>query len=154
MAKMNTPVDHMFRAGQISGKQWKRLSGKQPTKFSSQKSKMAKFDEKETGGEGGTKSKSVGSTTSRHINGPDQAMGTPACRGGAVGKGRPARVNAIGDARMQKPNFPAGGRSSSSSTRKTLSAQQPSSSNPSGPQYGGPSSRSAGPQRLRPSRVA
>ena len=157
MAKLNAPVDSRFRAGQISSKEWKRLSMKQPSKFSSQKSKMANFDEK-TKNEGGVHSRGPSHTKVGHINGPDQGKGTPALAGGRPSKGgrvgaygQPG-VGAIDDAAMQKPNFPAGGVSSSSNSRKTLSKQQPSSSEPSHMgkhMYGGPSGRSDAPSRLR-----
>lgn len=144
---------NMHMTGQISSKQWKRLSMKQPSKFSSQKGRMAPFDEKTTGGEGGVKRKAVPATKVGHINGPDQGMGKPSHAGGKPTgpvKGGQPTVRAIDE--EQKPNFPTGGVSSSSNSRKTLSHQQPSSSDPT-PKgehyYGGPSSRQSAPSRLR-----
>ena len=154
MSKVNTPVDHMFRAGQISGKQWARLSMKQPAKKTVQKSKMANFDEK-TKNEGGLHNKAVSATRSNQINGPHQGVGTPAhagglpSRGGQVRNGGQPKVSQINQGEMQKPNFPAGaGSSSKNAPGKSYSAQQPSSSHPSGGEYGGPSSRPGRPSRL------
>jgi len=154
---MVSPVDGMFRAGQISRKQWKRLSMKQPSKFSSQKSKMAPFDEK-VDDEGDRAVKSVPGTKPGHINGPDQGMGaSKPSRGGSVhpGKSQPRR-DAINQ--EQKPNFPAGaGSSSRNAPGKSYSSQQPSSSNSSHMgdpgMYGGPLRRTDKPTRLKPARV-
>lgn len=148
MAKLNAPVDSRFRAGQISSKEWKRLSMRGTVPGKPQKTKMANFDEK-TKTDGGH-SRGPAHTKAGHINGPDQGMGPRPSRGGSVGKGGQPTVSAINE--VQKPNFPAGGSSSSSNARKTLSKQQPSSSEPSHMgkgMYGGPSSRSDAPNRLR-----
>ena len=154
MAKLNTPIDSRFRAGQISSKEWKRLSMKGTVPGKPQKTRMANFDEK-TKTDGGH-SRGPAHTKTGHINGPNQGIGTPALgggkpsRGGSVNKGGQPTVSAINE--VQKPNFPAGGVSSSSNSRKTLSKQHPSSSQPSHMgkhMYGGPSSRSDAPSRLR-----
>ena len=150
MAKMHTPVDHMFLAGQISSKEWAKLH---PNEHGggkgSQKSKMAKFESKEKD-EGDTKRKAVAGTGGRHID-RNQTMGTPAKAGG-----KPSHGGAVGGSHKspttrhinenQKPNFP---RQGSGKTRKTLSAQQPATTNETKNNiYGGPSSREDKPIRV------
>ncbi len=110
MAKMHTPVDHMFRAGQISSKEWKRLSPNgHPGKFRSQKSKMAKFESKERD-EGNTKNKSVSNTTRSQIDRhqemgkPSHAGGKPSHGGAVHGSHKSPTTDAINQ--HQKPLFP------------------------------------------------
>jgi hypothetical protein len=147
---MNSPKDALFRAGSISSKEWAKLH---PNEHGggkgSQKSKMAKFESKEKD-EGNTKRKSTSATTGRHID-RNQTMGTPAKAGG-----KPSHGGAVGGSHKsptrdainqnQKPNFP---RQGTGSARKTLSAQQPATTNETkGYQYGGPSSREDKPIRV------
>lgn len=144
MPKLNKPIDGMFRAGQISSKEWARLKpNEHPGKWGSQKSKMAEFEAKERD-EGNTKRKAVHGTTSRHID-RHQEMGKPAHAGGAPSKGagvggskKSPTTRHINE--MQTPMFPAGG----GSKGKAVSG---GTTNPRGPQYGGP------PNRQRPARI-
>ena len=125
MAKMNAPKDHMFRAGQISSKEWGRLSMTANGKGGKMPSKMAKFEHKKKD-EGDRQNKAIASTKPGHIDGPDQGMRgrgavRPPTRGGGVhGNAGPAgHIDS-----HQKPSFP---RQGPARTRKTLSAQQPAS---------------------------
>lgn len=144
MPKIHTPVDHMFRAGQISSKEWARLH---PNEHGggkgSQKSKMAEFESKEKD-EGGRSQKGHKAGSSRHID-RHQEMGRPAhgggkpSHGGAVnGSHKSPSSRAINE--VQKPLFP-------SSAGRTGKAVSGGTTNPSKPLYGGPPNRQP-PQRI------
>jgi hypothetical protein len=151
---MARPVDGMFRAGQISSKEWARLSMTANGKGGKTKGKMAPFEQK-TKDEGTVgQNRSVAGTGSRHINGPKQGMGTaakgagsPSRAGGVHGNNSSTTSRAINE--KQKPNFPGQG---PGRARKTYSAQQPASTNSShmgkDSMYGGPSRRAEKPMRL------
>ena len=88
MAKFNTPKDHMFRAGQISSKEWSRLSMTANGKGGKTHGRMAKFDHKHKD-EGDRKNKAVAATKPGHIDGADQGAAArgalrPPTRGGGV----------------------------------------------------------------------
>lgn len=112
---INRPIDHMFRAGQISGKEWKKLSGKTQGWGSSHKmkSKMATFEHK-TRDEAGVHQTGHPIGDRRHIDGPDQgdsAAGFPRpSRGGFVQGGGAEVTNRELDApSRQQPMFPKQG---------------------------------------------
>jgi hypothetical protein len=107
---MARPVDGMFRAGQISSKEWSRLSMTANGKGGKMKSKMAKFESKAKD-EGDTKNKAVSGTKPGHIDGPDQgkaaksAFSAPTKGGGVHGQaGKAGHIDT-----HQKPNFPRAG---------------------------------------------
>ena len=156
--ELNAPKDRMFRAGQISSKNWARLSMNANGKGGKTKGRMANFDSKfKTDG----KAVSLGHTHTQigHIDGPDQGMTAKGAFTGPTGGG-PGPIKGAGG---RVPN-PGGKPSASDGARKfpkqgsgrapkAYSRQQPSSSNypakvRGNDQYGGPSSRPNKPSRL------
>src|ERR1043166_1769086 len=107
---MASHVETMFRAGQISPKQYAKLSAQAGTK--AHPTKMADFDEK--GGkrdQGAGRARGAPHAGSRHID-KNQAAGSPIASKPSKG----ASVNASGQPgrsaidQNQKPEFPAGGK--------------------------------------------
>src|ERR1700733_8335476 len=136
--------------GSISSKNWAKLSMNANGKGGKMKSKMAKFDAK--GKDEGTahQNRSVSGTKRGHIDGPNQGMGTarhgagPPSRAGGV-HGNAGKIGHLDT--HQKPSFP---RQGAGSSRKTLSHQQPATTNETiGYPYGGPSSRAEAPISVR-----
>lgn len=162
---LNRPVDHRFRSGLISNKEWKRLSMKQPGKGAKTHGRMADFDSK-TKDDGQARRKvSVATTGRAHIDGPDQgdsargAFSRPT-KGGYVqgGGGRrsggdDAELHAgeIDQRSRQKPDFPRQG--SGRKPQRAFTGQGPGLSHPSSTKgdrnYGDPPRRPKAPSRLR-----
>jgi hypothetical protein len=151
---MARPVDGMFRAGQISSKEWARLSMTANGKGGKTKGKMANFEAKKKDEGGAHENRAVAGTSRRHIDSGKQGMGTarnaagpPSRAGGVHGNNSATTSRAINE--KQKPNFP---RQGAGKARKTLSAQQPASTNSShmgkDSMYGGPNRRAEAPMRL------
>jgi hypothetical protein len=118
----NQPVDHMFRAGQLSPRAMKRLKaqhGWSPGKGAATKGAMAPFYGKGAKDQGGVRDR--GFLNTDHIDqARHQTMGSPArgagkpSRGGGAGH-QPRRVvdeDHLDDPNLQKPEFPAGARTS------------------------------------------
>jgi hypothetical protein len=109
---MASHVETMFRAGQISPKQYAKLSAQAGTK--PQPTRMAGFDEK--GGkrdQGGVRDRGVKDTGRDAIN-KNQGAGSPIAgkpsKGGSVNASGQPGVGAIDDGKMQRPAFPPGGK--------------------------------------------
>lgn len=138
----STSVDSMFRAGQISSKEWARLHPNEHGKGGKTTGKMVDFDSA-TKDEGGRSQKGHKAGSSRHIN-HKQTMGTAATAGGKppyggmASKGPSPTTRAIDE--VQTPMFPSG-------AGKTGKAVSGGTTNPSRPIYGGP------PNRQRPQRI-
>jgi hypothetical protein len=125
--KLNSPIDHLFRAGQISAKQRGKLSA--VPRDGKMKSKMAPFDGKGRRDEGGVMDMGERSVASHdHIN-KKQDLGTV-----ARGSGRPNNfiknpdgngplIDEIDDRGHQKPDFPAGAKVAKRGSSKKLRNQ-------------------------------
>jgi hypothetical protein len=122
-SSLNKPVDHMFRAGQISPRSMARLKaqhGWSPGKGAKTKGEMAPFSGKGTKDQGGVRDR--GYLRTNHQDDPThQTMGVPARGAGVPSKGgrvhgkQPRIVldeDQIDDGRYQEPKFPAGARTS------------------------------------------
>lgn len=142
MAKINATVDGMFRAGQISPKEWARLH---PNEHGggkgSQKSKMANFEEK-TKNEGAGRlrgPKAVGHIDNRQTMGNAAHAGGKAPFGGMASKGPTPKVGHIDQ--KQKPMWPKGGGKKGHPVKggTTNPVNPPSGKN----YYGGPTRRQA-----------
>jgi hypothetical protein len=151
MARLNQPVDNMFRAGQISSKQVKRLSaqhGWSPGKGAKTKGQMAPFHGKGTKDQGGVHG-NKGILDEDQIDQPrHQRTGAafkPSKGGGAGRETSPAPHNGIDMPMQQKPDWPrgSGATGKAGGAPKRLSAQTGPIPR-SGPLYGGPSSRKDG----------
>jgi len=141
---MAESAESLYRRGMISPRQAGKLGILKATK--AQPSKMADFDAKESGGSGD------GSIAGRnHINNrgtadlgsPQRASGKPSTGAFVKNKGGQPRANEIDEPAAQKPNFP---RQGSRASKQSLSTPKRARGRvtASGPEYGGPNSRSYG----------
>lgn len=151
MTTMNKPVDHMFRAGQISGKAMKRLSaqhgGVAPSKGAKTHGRMADFDGKGTRDQGGVRNPGI--INKNEINESRfQSTGREAHAGGLPSRGgrvhgaqiNPVTSNGINMPMRQKPDWPREGSRAAGQNREGAPRRMSAQTGripPQGGQYGG-----------------
>jgi hypothetical protein len=138
MARWNQPVDHMFRAGQLSLHAMKRLSaqhGWSPGKGAKTKGAMAPFHGKGAKDQGGVRDR--GFLNTNHINqARHQTMGSPARGAGAPSRGGGA--GSQGRPQLDGPElFPDGDRTSGTGGPSPRLRAQAGRIPPMGGYYGG-----------------